>query len=573
VRHSVGRPVSGRQILLVCLFFLAALPLVAQDSTQQGTGAQGTGTQVAAAQGTGTQGAAASAGPGEPDLVMPQVILQVEDLSVEKVVAQLPPEEELLPPERPTPVLAEGDLDVGDPTLGQTGTVPDVTAVPAENKLLSADIMLGTGLQNQIVGTMSLKTLGADPRFSLSFNHETLDGYWLQKPGSGFTLRNDLLDGSLKFGAGNLDASLAGSFSETENGLQGQSSYGARLARSVSGTADFTATPLGWLTLGAGADVGTDTLTLSAASPLQRGDFLVSPRLSAQARFGAVSVGLQSSYSYRTENGTGGGAMQRFSVGSTFTADLPGTFILGGGVAWFWNSQSLSLFPFSLELTGTPWEFITLSLSGGYKVQQYNLRDAITSQSFSLPGTLGDDHGWFGSGSVQLAFSRDLSANFAAAFMASQALPMGVLPSGALVQDPTTNLFSLTQGPGNQFSADGGLRWAITPAFSLSAGWHHEFTAYRPFFTPTDTLTAEIVGVEPSGAYGGNLSLAVSPTPAGLIQQPLLRLSGFWKVSDAVKLQLNGDDLLLPVFGGTRTDIGPFEAPGFRISGSVEISL
>jgi hypothetical protein len=50
-------------------------------------------------------------------------------------------------------------------------------------------------------------------------------------------------------------------------------------------------------------------------------------------------------------------------------------------------------------------------------------------------------------------------------------------------------------------------------------------------------------------------------------------LSGFWKVSDAVKVQLDGEDLLLPLLGGTRTDIGPFEAPGFRLSGSVEISL
>jgi hypothetical protein len=553
---------GGRQVLLVVLFMLAVLPLAAQDSTQ------GTATQGATVPGTGTQAAAASAGPGEPDIVMPQVILQVEDLSVEKVVAQLPPEQELLPPPRPIPVLAEGELDVGDPTLGGTGTVPDVTVGPAQNRLLSADIMLGAGLQNRIVGTLSLKTLGADPRFSLSFNHETLDGYWLQKPGSGFNMRNDLLDGSLKFGVGVFDASLGGSFSETENGLQGQSSYGARLSRSVSGTADFTATPLGWLTLGAGADIGTDTLTLSAATPLQRSDLIVSPRVSAQARFGAVSLGLQSDYSYRTDTGIGGGAgTQRFSVGSTLTADLPGTFILSGGVAWFWNSQSLSLFPFSVGLTGTPWEFITLSLSGGYKVQQYNLRDIITSQSFSLSGAIADDHGWFGSGSVQLALSRDVSASFGVGFMASQALPVG-----AVVQDGATGLFPVTQAPALQLSTDGGLRWGITPAFSLSAGLHYEWLA-RPFFTPPYTLTAEIVGVEPTGAYGGSLSLAVSPTPTGLVQQPLLRLSGFWKVSDAVKLQLDGEDLLLPLLGGTRIDIGPFEAPGFRISGSVEISL
>ena len=55
--------------------------------------------------------------PGEPEIIMPQVVLQVEDLSVEKVEAQLPPEEDLLPPVRTIPTLSEGELAVGEPTI------------------------------------------------------------------------------------------------------------------------------------------------------------------------------------------------------------------------------------------------------------------------------------------------------------------------------------------------------------------------------------------------------------------------------------------------------------------------
>ncbi len=546
---------SRHPVALLLVLVLSALPLGAQAARQ---------------------GAAASAAPGEPEIVMPQVILQIEDLSVEKVVAQLPPEEELLPPARPIPVLSEGDLVVGDPTIPEAGALSDVTIAPQRDRLLASDITLGTGLQNRIIGIISLKTLGADPRFDLQFNHETVDGYWLRAPGSGFNRRNDLLQGSLKFGAGGLDVSLGGTFSESEDGLQGRSPYGARLARSVSGSADLNAGPLDWLSLGVGADVSTDTLTLEATSPLnplQRGDFLFSPRLSLQARFGAVALGLNSSYTYRSDSGIAGSGLQRFSVVTSFNADLPATFILSGDVGWFVNSETppLSLFPFSLSLTGTPWEFITLSVGGGYSVQPYNLHDVVTSHELSYPGALLDDHGWFGTSSVQLTLSRDLSATLALSFMASSELPTGV-PTGTATQDAGTGLFLVSQGPAPRLSADGGLRWGISSAFSISAGWHHEFLA-RPFFTPQDSLKAGIVGVEPAGRFGGSLSMSVAPTPDNQYQQPVLRMSGFWKPTDAVKLQLDGDDLLLPLLGGTRPDIGPFESPGFRVTGSLEISL
>ena len=45
------------------------------------------------------------------------------------------------------------------------------------DRLLAADVDVGTGNDNRIVANISLKTLGEDPRFSLLFNHETLDGF------------------------------------------------------------------------------------------------------------------------------------------------------------------------------------------------------------------------------------------------------------------------------------------------------------------------------------------------------------------------------------------------------------
>jgi hypothetical protein len=168
---------------------------------------------------------------------------------------------------------------------------------------------------------------------------------------------------------------------------------------------------------------------------------------------------------------------------------------------------------------------------------------------------------------VQVTLTQELAASMKLTFMQGQAMPVG-----ASTRDAGTGLFLVTQGPGVRFASDVGVRWGITQSFSVSAGWTHEY-ATRLFFTPTDSIKAELLGLEPAGKFGGSLSFVFSPTFTGLLQQPVVRMSGFWKVSDAVKIQLEGDDLLWPLLGTERLDIAPYITPGFRLSGSVSMSL
>jgi hypothetical protein len=514
------------------------------------------------------------AGPGEPEMVMPQVILQIEDLSVEKVEAQLPPEEELLPPERSIPVLSEGDLAVGEPQIPVASVDSEGAALQGGERFLSSEVELGAGTPNQILGSMSLKTLGQDPRFTLQFHHETLDGFWGYQPGSGFSLRDDSLDGGLKFRIGSVDTDLSGSFLEKETGLQGPASpYVAALSRRIGATAAFAASPQDWLTLNAGLAGGFDSLTLEGAAPLSVTGLHVEPSLSGEARFGGVKIGLDTSYAYR--EGTLGiaDALHRYAANASIgvTLPVPYTFTATGG--WFWNSAGLSLFPFSLSATGTPVDFLTVSLDGGYKVIPYDVRDIIGSHALAYPTALEDDRGWFTDASVQLTLMRDLAVTAKLSFMASDRMPVG-----SLGKSGKTGLFDVTQTanagqqPYIQLSSDAGLRWGISQSFSVSAGWTHQFFR-APFFTPSDLVTAEILGLETNGRFGGSLSFAMSPTAAGVLQQPVIRVSGFWKISDAVKLQIDGDDLLSPLIPGGRVDLAPYVTPGFRVTGSLGVSL
>jgi hypothetical protein len=509
---------------------------------------------------------------------MPQVILQIEDLSVEKIEAQLPPEEDLLAPERKIPVLSEGDLAIGEPALPSPGPEVEPGAGQPRDRLLSADINLGAGSPNSIVGSIALKTLGDDPRFSLLFNHETIDGFAGNPSGAGFNLRNDILDGGLKFKVAGIDTALTGKFTDNETGLQGQSAYADRLGRMLEGTAAFSTVPLDWLTLRAGVTGGADWLTLQGApppakSPAEFAGARVSPSVAAEARFGAVKIGLETLYAFRSDPATDqgpGSSLHRFRATASFGADLSTAFLFEAAAGWFVNSAGLSRFPFSATLTATPLEFLTLTVDGGYKVVPYDMHDVMSIHPLVLPNSIEDDRGWFGDATAQFAFAKELSASFTAAFMRSEAMPIG-----DTTQDlgPTrTGLFPVTQDTGTHFSTKAGMRWGITPSFSLSASWTHELLD-RPFFTPTDSLEAELVALEPAGKFGGTVSVEVSPNLSDVLQQPLLRVSAFVKVSDAVKLQIAGDDLLGLLPGDPRLDFAPFVTPGFRVTGSLSISL
>jgi len=565
---------------LVVGLVLAAIPAAAQSSTGQsstggGKKAVGPGTPGAAAQAPVTNPAIV---PGEPQIVMPEVILRVEDLSVETVEAQLPPEEDLLPPVRPVPLLTEGEMAVGEPTIPAAPVETEGPAPSANQRLLSSDIRLGAGTLALISGSMSLKTLGPDPRFSLQFHHETLDGFGGHAPGSGYNTRDDGLDGGLKFALGGVGTELAGNFREQESGLQGQSTalspYSSALTRTISGSASFSGSPLDWLTLSASAAGGLDSLTLQGASPLLSSEVRVAPSLSAQARVGAVVFGLESDYWYRADWYLAGAQDQlhRVKAALTFRADLPATFVIQASAGWFWNSTGLSRFPFFLSVTGTPLEFLTLSIEGGYKVVPYDMQDAMAANVLALPQPLVDDRGWYGESSAKLSVTRDLSVTVNASFMASEEMPVG-----STSRDTTTGtgLFPVSQGSGNRLSLNGGLRWAITQAFSISAGGDYEFLDPRPFFTPLLSVNGGILGLDPNGRFGGSLTVSAGPIADGTFQQPLLHASAFWRIIEAVKLQIDGDDLLAPLIGGPRYAIAKdtYVTPGFRLTASLGMSL
>jgi hypothetical protein len=518
--------------------------------------------------------------PGEPEMLLPKTVLEIEDLSVEKVEAKLPPEEELLPPERKLPMLSVGEMAVGEPALPiAPGVLAEAAATPRD-RFLTTDILLGAGMQNRIVGNISLKTMGGEPRFSLLFNHQTADGFAGHDPGQGYSERDDTLSGTLKADLGGGEAEFAAAFTEGEMGLQGNVSSApalARLVRLISTNASISAKALEWLAF-EGSLGGDFASLLESGNTLRQEGFRVSSAVAGNAQFGGFMIGLAMRFGFR---GNPSDVIlfphySRYSANLSLAIELPLSLTLEGSGGVYWNSSNLVLPLFEARITGTPWDFGTISLGAGYKFIPYDMMDILASLPLALPTSVEDDRGWFGDAMLQVTAAKDVSVTARLSFMASERM---LDLSGTL--DPAgSGLFPVAQQSSvrPRLNSDIAVRWGLSRTISISAGYSREYLE-TPFFVPGDSLRGELVALDPAGTYGGTLSFLLELSKGApedrIWQWPFMRLTGFWKISDAVKLRIDCDDLLWPLIpGGTRWVVRDrYTQPGFRVMGSVGIIL
>ncbi len=508
--------------------------------------------------------------PGEPEIVLPQVILEIEDVSVENVQATLPPEEELLPPERQASLPAVGEIAVGEPSI----PAPESGAeqVKGGERALAVDALLGAGTESTILGKLNVKTLGRDPRVSLSFSHQNIDGFSGHSPGSGYDTRSDELGADLKARVGPFDLGVKGNFHDGEDGMQGEGPFISRLSRTAGGSVGVRADALDWLSVGGSMEAGLDTFILTGDSPLSMDETRLSPGLCAEARFDPVKIGLSTRFTVRNADyGVDDVRDQKARIGLSISVELPSSMLLEGSAAWWWDSEEGSLFPFEVRFSGAPFGSVAFGVGAGYKVQSYAMADILSACPLFVPRYLIDDHGWFADSTLTLSVAKDLAFNAAAFLMESREMP-DAAGSTSATQDPGTGLFTLTQRSALRFSSDLGIRWNAVPGLTLGAGWKHQYLK-RPAFVARDELTAEAIVMEKSGAYGADASFTLRMGAPFTTQLPDVGIGGFVRISDVLQMRVDVKDILQPALDGPRESIDPFEEPGFRVIAGARLSF
>ncbi|HVO39495.1 MAG TPA: hypothetical protein VMV03_10765 [Spirochaetia bacterium] len=509
--------------------------------------------------------------PQGPTLVLPQVTLDIQDLSIENVQAMLPSAREapitqsqiLLPS---TPAFT---VEAPARRLAVEGSDP-LGGAPAAQRPLATQTTLGAGLQNRVIGRLNVATVGGSARANLSFAHETADGISGKAAGSGFDTRDDTIGGSISGKLGPVDGSFQGSYAEKSVGLQGQSPFISRLGRTLDGTAGASVQPLEWLTVDSTVTGAADTLTLAAGSPTQASEYRAGAHAGATARTGVFTAGVSGDFGFRSAAMIAPGAqeqVQRIRTGLSLGLDFPGSILLEGTAAWFLNTQSLSLFPFSLHLGGVTFSIFSFDVSAGFKVVPYDQEDILALSPYLLPVTLSDDNGWFVDGAVQLALPGDLSLKVGASFMRSAEMPdISSTPNGM-------GLFPVFQKPANRLTGDASLRWSVAPGITLDARWKREFLD-KPLFVPLDQVTAEAIAMESTGAFGGQAAVTWLVDPA-FSWAPVIDVGGFVRLSEAAQLHLDFYDVLWFLLNGTRygPSISPYVEPGFRAVASIRLSF
>jgi hypothetical protein len=515
-------------------------------------------------------GAQDQAAPAEPDIVLPEVILRIEDFSVESLTGAAPGGEDSLPPARELP------LPGGGPELAEPPAPPaeGPEAQPeARQRALSAMAELGAGTSNHLFSQVTLNSLGGGPRFSLRFLHETLDGVLgIAEPGSGFDLRKEELEGALKLGLGKASLALDGSFHEQERGLQAQSATAvSRLVR-TGGLGAELVWPFAeqWtLSVSLNGSFARELLTVPFGEASGLEALKGSPKLSLEVRTSRFWLAVDGRYAYELYEGE---QAHRAETLARFGVEISKAARLEGSAGWHWSqfSSPEHLVPFDLALTLTPNSFLSFVASGGYRVEELELRELAEAYPWAaFPDPLLDDHGWFADFNATLSLQRSFSLQAGARL----SLPREDL--WPRVEPPPPDLYPMDQREATRIAVETSLRWTPARESYLAAGWRMEMAQY-PAFTPGNQLWLEGgLGSRKWGAHGSLVyRTGYSPNTPEVTLTPELSLGAFFQPSEAVRLTAELEDLLSPLSrGGERLDWDPFLAPGIRGTFKVQINL
>ena len=524
---------------------------------------------------------AQEAEPEDPGIVLPPVLLEVEDLQVERVDAALPVDEDQLRPEISIPLpeaeelyLPEEVFDI--PYPDQVGVTPGEGEtnfseyLQTSNREIFSDGRIGIGAPIYVLGDLILYKLGDSPRFTLNFLHEKLDGYgFVNPPGSGFFNSTDVLDGSISFELENTSVEIQGEIGEKTVGLQGvpSGSYDSVTYRTMSGkaTAIYESSPI--FSLLANIDSSYLGQILISTVPVIAAEFGLMPSLKGTFALDSLDLGLFLDYGLvSTANPLETIVDHRLHAGISGRYYSPENVQVYLDAGAYWSSSGSFLPDITAGLIGNIGSTFYFQAEAGYIARsQLNLRSIVRSPFLDLAAraTL---YGWIGDVAAQI---RPIPTLLFTTHIGFSLLEGQINPNELF--DADTGLFAYTDDQMATLQTDIAIEWTISSVLGVNLGWHGHFVE-RPRFIPVQSIDLSLTAEDPTERFGVLFDAEVDFS-VSTISLPKLSIGGYYRISDSVRFQLNVSDGLSPLLDGGRTDWDPYIEPGLSATLTTSISL
>ena len=504
--------------------------------------------------------------PADEELVLPKMVLEIEQEPPQAFEALLPPSPE------PEAILPPFEISDGEILAIPDGILdPDVMSVQdflysrleTEPSFFSEGT-LGAGSMNGITGGLSLYKTGGDLRFRLLFSHEGMDGYDFRDPGTGFSRREEKIEGRVDLRTGPGDVEVRAGFRETEEGLQGLSPVYSAVHRFVSGAGAFTFRPAEQFALRGelrGAFAGR-LLTVPDPSVLafdrEGAEYTAGANLGGSWTGDTFAVSLSADYGLRGVDGYDGLSVGRFAprLGGEYR---PREGWKADAYAGFFRSDRTDFFfPFEAGVAGGVGDGFTFSLRGGLRAEENDYRNLWPALGLlRIQEDFEDGKTWFAAATLGMK-SREDTADFRVGFEVMDREKAVVLEDF----DASRSEFPFRQEDLLSFVLRADLRFRLLPGLFVT-GYGKTILEDRAFLEPAHRYGTGLEYAPPSKRYG--LSLSAGWDTGDETAVPDLRFEGRIKPFEGLDFVLSAEDLLSPLPDGGRTSTYPFIAPGFRV--------